>query len=198
MIRTQPPCLRKREHLTQDRHDAVCLVRRRAMNVVQPRHVLARHVTNLLAPNGRQNDRFQETTVISAPVRFLRLGATCSAIKRAARSATEGASRSAVRSPAGSLPASTSPSKRLASRRAVSGVHGEPCVPIVSLRSGAPRPEPKRYCEECMTWSCRVARAYTETLHLGVPQRNLATAMRCEVVSRPFCDFTSHGLAPTG
>ena len=34
--------------------------------------------------------------------------------------------------------------QRLASLRAVSGVQGEPCRPIVSLRSGAPRPPPAR------------------------------------------------------
>ena len=50
--------------------------------------------------------------------------------------------RSCCRVLAGSRPAATSPSSRLASPRAISGVHGDPCLPTVSLRNGAARPVP--------------------------------------------------------
>ena len=49
-----------------------------------------------------------------------------------------------ILSAAGSAPSSIMPSSLFASLRAVSGVQGEPCRPIVSLRSGAPRPVPAR------------------------------------------------------
>jgi hypothetical protein len=44
----------------------------------------------------------------------------------------------------GSAPLSTRPRSRFASPRAASGVQGEPCLPIVTLRSTALRPAPAR------------------------------------------------------
>ncbi len=67
-------------------------------------------------------------------VRSFDLVSTCSATNRSARALIVGPERSFCFLSAGSLPSATRPRMRLASRRASSGLQGEPCLPMVNQR----------------------------------------------------------------
>jgi hypothetical protein len=88
----------------------------------------------------------------------------------------------------GVSPDAITPNSRFASGRAISGVQGDPRLPVVSLHSGVPRPVP-------VGLGSADPRPDAEASHLLIPQDHFASVPWGQGIDRPFSNLAAHGSA---